>query len=93
MDFLHRLKAKYRHKTEKKYAKVIKRRQLNFTCDEDIIIGIRILAAALEVPLYVIAEHSLQVGAYQVLRAAKNPEKRHKLEEHLVKSHLLGDEL
>jgi len=93
MNLLHRLKAKYRHRIEKKYAKTIKRRQLNFNCDEDIIIGIKFLAAILEVPYYVIGEHLLQVGSYHVLTVIKEPEKRHKLQEHLVKVHLLGDEL
>ena len=93
MQLLHRLKAKYHHRIEKKYAKVIRRRQLNFNCGEGIIIGIKLLAAILEVPRYVIAEHLLQLGSYHVLTVINDKGKRQKLQEHLVKVHLLGDEL
>jgi len=93
MHLLHRLKAIYRHKLERKYAKTIKRKQLNFNCSEDIILGVQFLAAVLEIPRYVIAEHLLQLGSYHVVKAIKDPEKRDKLVEHLVKVHLLGNEL
>ena len=42
---------------------------------------------------YVIGEHILQLGTYHVLAAINDPEKRQKLQEHLVKVHLLTDEL
>ena len=93
MDLLHRLKAKYHHIIEKKYIKTIKRKQFNLTMAEDIILGVKLIAAILEVPLYVACEHILQVGSHQVLKAISDPEKRQKLTEHLVKVHLLGDEL
>lgn len=93
MELLHRLKAKYRHKIEKKYIKAIKRKQLNFNCDEDIIIGIRFLAAVLEVPRYVLAEHLLQLGSYHLIEVIKDLKKREKLVEHLVRVHLMGSEL
>lgn len=93
MQLLERLKAKYRHKVEKKYTKIIKRKQLNFSCSEDIIDGIRLLALILEVPRYVLAEHLLQLGSYYLIEVIKDPGKREKLVEHLVKVHLLGDEL
>ena len=60
---------------------------------EEIILGVKLIAAILEVPMYVACEHILQVGNYQVLKAINDPEKRQKLKEHLVKVHLLGDEL
>jgi len=93
MELLHRLKAKYRHKIEKKYAKAINRKQLNFNCSEDIILGVKFMAAILEVPRYVIAEHLLQVGSYHLIGVIKDRQRREKLAEHLVKVHLLGDEL
>ena len=93
MQLLHRLKAKYRHKIERKYAKVIKRRQFNLTIAEEVIIGVKAMAAILEVPRYVITEHLLQIGTYHTLKAAKDTQKREKLVEHLVKVHLLGNEL
>jgi hypothetical protein len=93
MELLHLLKAIYRHKIERKYPKAIERRQFNITCSQDIIVGVKFIAAILEVPYYVIAEHMLQVGSYHILKAAKDPQQREKLVEHLVKVHLLGDEL
>jgi hypothetical protein len=41
----------------------------------------------------VITEHLLEVGAYFVSKAIKDTENRRKLQEHLVKGHLLGKEL
>ena len=93
MQLLHRLKAKYRHKIERKDAKVIKRKQFNITCSQDIVFAVKAMAAVFEVPYYVIAEHMLQVGAYYILKAIEDAQKREKLVEHLVKVHLLGDEL
>ncbi len=72
---------------------MIKRKQFNLTMAQDIVLGVKLIAAGLEVPMYVACEHILQVGSYQLLKALKNPEKRQKLTEHLVKVHLLGDEL
>ena len=93
MELLHRLKAKYRHRIERKRTKVIERRQFNTTCSRDIIFGVKSIAAILEVPYYVVAEHMLQVGTYHIVKAIEDPQKREILVEHLVKVHLLGDEL
>lgn len=93
MQVIHRLKAKYRHRNEKKYVKAIKRQQLNFNCSEDIIEGIRVIAAILEVPRYILFEHLLQLGSYHMVKAINDPKNREKLISHLVEVHLLGDEL
>lgn len=93
MQLFHRLKAKYSHKVEKKYTKTVKRQQLNVNCSEDIIDAVRFIAITLEVPLYVVAEHLLQVGLYHLLEGVKDPKNREKLISHLVEVHLLGDEL
>ena len=93
MDLLHRLKAKYHHIIEKRYIKTIKRKQFNLTIAEDVILGVKLLSAILQVPRYVITEHLLQVGSYYILTAIKHEDKRRTLEEHLVKTHLLGGEL
>jgi hypothetical protein len=93
MRLSHRLKAKYRHKIEKKYAKTIKRKQLNFNYSEDIILGVQFMVAILEVLRYVIAEHLLQLGSYHLIGVMKDRERREKLAEQLVKVHLLGGEL
>ena len=78
MGLLRILKAKYHHKVEKKYLRLTKRRQFNMNIAEEIIEAVRLMASALEVPRYVIAEHLLQVGAYNVLNAIKDMENRQK---------------
>ena len=93
MQLFHSLKAKYRRKPEKKYAKIIKRQQLNFNCSEGIIDALQFIAVILEVPRYVLAEHLLQLGSYHVAKANRDPKKRERQVEHLVQVHLLGDEL
>jgi len=93
MQIINRLKAGYHQIFEKKHMKSIKSKQFNLTMAEDIILGVKLIAAILEVPYYVACEHLLQVGSYQVLKAIDDPEKLQKLTEHLVKVHLLGDEL
>jgi len=93
MTLFHRLKAKYHHIIENKYIKAIKRKQYNLTISEEIISNIKLIAAILEVPQYVVCEHVLQVGMYHVGKVLNDPEKRQKLIDHLVQVHLLGDEL
>jgi hypothetical protein len=92
MGFLSKLKVRYHHKVERNYLKLRRRRQFNLTIDQEIIEAVKLLAIALEVPRYVITEHLLQVGAYCVLRSIRNNDNRQKLQEHLVKAHLLGSE-
>ena len=58
---------------------------------QDIILGVKLIAAILEVPLYVACEHILQVGTKHLLQGIIKPESREKLKEHLVKAHLIGD--
>ena len=93
MTVFHRLKAKYHHIIEKKYTKTIERKQYNLTISEDIIKVIKYLSHVLEVPQYVVCEHVLQVGMYQLSYILNDPDKRQKLINHLVQVHLLGDEL
>ena len=93
MNIINALKTKYYHSTGQKYTKTIRRKQFNLTMSEEIIRVVRLIAAILGVPKYIACEHILQVGSYQVLQAINDPEWRDKLKEHLVKVHLLGDEL
>jgi len=93
MDLSHTLKAKYLHEIERKYATIIQGKQFNITCSRDIIVGVKLMEAGLQLPYYVIAEHLFQVGTCHIPRATKDPQKREKLVEHSVKVHLLGDEL
>ena len=93
MSIISRLKAKYHHSIARKYIKTVKRKQFNLTIAEEVITGVKLLASILHVPRYVITEHLLQVGSYHILAAIKDEDKKKKLEEHLVKVHLLGSEL
>ena len=93
MDVISRFKAKYHHTVERKYIKTIKRKQFNLTIAEEIIVGVKLIAAILKVPKYVACEHILQVGSYHLLKALNDPEEREKLKKHLVEVHLLGNEL
>ncbi len=63
------------------------------TIDAELVLGVKLLAAILKVPRYVITEHLLQVGSYHILQALEDPEKRQELEKHLIEVHLLGTEL
>jgi len=63
------------------------------TIDAELISVVRLLAQVLEVPRYVLTEHALQLGCYQIHAASKDPERRQQLQEHLVEVHLLGTEL
>ena len=93
MSIIGRIKAKYHHRISSKYIKTIKRKQFNLTMAEEIIVGVKLIAAIFEVPMYVACEHILQVGSYHLLKAMNDPEKLEQLKEHLVEVHLLGDEL
>ena len=66
-----------------------KRKVFGFPCDQGVALGVRILAAHLEVPIYVVAEHLLQIGASLALPALEDEELRTELQEHLVNEHLL----
>jgi len=93
MNVISWLEARYRRSIDKKHEKAIRRRQFNMMVDERIALGVKALAAILEVPRYVITEHMLQVGSYHILQALEDPEKREELEKHLIQMHLLGSEL
>ena len=86
------LKAYYRT-IGRKYNKSVKRKQFNLTIDEEIIREVKYIAAILDVPYYVACEHMLQVGSYHIIQSLNVVESREKLKEHLVKVHLLGNEL
>lgn len=93
MSIISWLEARYHSILERKHARAIKRRQFNMTIAEETIVGVKFLAAILEVPQYAVTEHLLQVGCYHILQALKDPQKRQGLEQHLIDVHLLGTEL
>ena len=93
MGTLGRFLAKYHQLLDRRHAKTIKRKQFNMTIDEGLVLAVKLLAETLEVPRYVVTEHALQLGCYQIYAASKDPERLRELQEHLVKVHLLGSEL
>ena len=93
MDLLSGFTTKYRQLLDRRHVKAIRRRQFNMTIDAGLVMGVKLLAAILKVPRYVIVEHLLQVGSYHILQALEDPEKRQELEKHLIDVHLLGNKL
>ena len=93
MGILRGLMTKYRQLLDRRHVKAVRRRQFNMTIDAQLVLGVKFLAIILKVPRYVIVEHLLQVGSYHILQALEDPEKRQELEKHLVKGHLLSNEL
>jgi|WetSurMetagenome_2_1015567.scaffolds.fasta_scaffold184786_2 hypothetical protein len=85
---LFRTVKRYKRKLEKRFSHK-KRTQLNFACDEKIVTGIKMLAKELEVPMYPLLEHLLQLGASEVLEITKNDHLKEELCRHLVQEHLL----
>ena len=93
MDLLSGFTTKYRQLLDRKHVKAIKRRQFNMTIDVKLVRSVKLLAAILKVPCYVLTEHMLQVGCYYILQALNDSEKRQELKKHLIEVHLLGTEL
>jgi len=87
MQFIRR-KA-YKHRLERQFYPQ-KRKQLNFNCDESIVLVVKLLASILECPFYCLAEHIMQVGAEEVLKQIQGG-KKEELQRHLVDTHLLAD--
>ena len=93
MDVLRGFITKYHRLTDRRHVKTIRHKQFNMTIDVELARRVKILAAILKVPCYVITEHILQVGSYYIWQALKDPRNREELEKHLVEVHLLGSEL
>ena len=80
---------RYKRRLEKKFTKQIRRGQFNFACDERIILGLKMMAQCLEAPVYVVAEHTLQLGASELMVIVEDEALRERLCRHLVEDHLL----
>lgn len=62
-----RLLRKYARRLQSRFVpKAISRRQLNITIDNKLILGLKFAAKDLEFPVYVIAEHCLQLGLQEI---------------------------
>jgi len=66
-----------------------KRKVFGFLCDPNLAFGVRFIAADLEVPIYTVAEHLLQLGVAQMYPALEDEEHKKELQEHLINEHLL----
>ena len=84
---------RYKRKLEKRFGQDISRKQLNFACDERLILLLKILAKELEVPIYTLAEHLLQLGGSEVAILMEDEELRNQLCHHLAKHHLSEPEV
>jgi hypothetical protein len=87
-----RLVKRYKKKLEKQFIKQNGRDQWNFACDKRISIAIKMLAKELEIPIYPLCEHILQLGMSEVVIATENENLKEELCRHLVQSHLLVPE-
>lgn len=67
----------------------ISRRQLNITIDNKLILGLKFAARDLEVPIYVVAEHCLQLGLQEVYLERHDKAFKANLQQHLQRNHLL----
>ena len=65
------------------------RKVFGFLCDPKLALGVKLIAADLKVPIYVVAEHLLQLGIVQMHPALEDDDAKEKLQEHLINHHLL----
>jgi hypothetical protein len=64
------------------------RRVFGFACSPDIHAQMKLLAGELQVPVFALAEHCLQLSVGLVAKAKENPEERELLRKHLVEVHV-----
>ena len=86
-----RIKTAYQVLTEAETKKIV-RRQYNMMIAYDVVLGVKVLAAALKVPQYILCEHIMELGSNLLLESVKTPEQQQKLKEHLISVHRLGQE-
>ena len=80
---------RYKNRLARRFSKEIKRKQFNFFCDRRIIIILKAFAGRLEVPVYVLAEHCLELALSEVDELTKDDALKDGLSRHLVREHLL----
>ena len=89
-----RICRKYKRKFRSKFVrKEIARRQFNIICDERLIEALKFSARYLEVPVYVITEHAIQLGLHEIHLEKHDAAYKENLQRHLIKHHLLVDNL
>ena len=82
------LKKRYKKRIQKKFES-ISRVQVNFMCDNQLATRLKVLAHALEVPIYPLIEHLLQLGLSEAAIIATDEALRERFCHHLVEDHLL----
>ena len=69
------------------------RKVFGFNCDQSLAQGVRLTARAIEFPIYVVAEHALQIGMATIAPILGDEKAREELEYHLQADHLLQKNL
>jgi hypothetical protein len=80
---------RYKRSLAKRFQQQDGRRQLNVNCDQQVIVFLKALASTLEVPIYVLAEHCLEMGLAEVRAEMQDVALKDRLCRHLVEGHLL----
>ena len=80
---------RYRKWLKKIFGKEIPRRQLNFPCDRNLILILKIMAKRLECPIFCVAEHCLQLGLGELATITTDDALKSQLSRHLIQNHLL----
>jgi hypothetical protein len=80
---------RYKRRLSRRFRKEIKRQQFNFYCDWKVVVTLKAFAHKLEVPVYVLTEHCLQLGVLEVIDLMEDEALNDQLCRHLVRDHLL----
>jgi hypothetical protein len=64
------------------------RRVFGFACSPDTHVQMKMLAGELQIPIFALAEHSLQLLAVLIAKAIENNEERDQLRRHLIEAHV-----
>jgi len=80
---------RYKKRVSRRFSKEIKRQQFNFCCDWSITVTLKAFAHKLEVPVYFVTEHCLQLGLLEVIDLMQDEALKDQLCRHLVRDHLL----
>lgn len=64
------------------------RRVFGFPCSPDIPAQLRMLAGELQVPIYALAEHALQLSVGLIAKMKENPEENEQLKRHIIEIHV-----
>ena len=69
------------------------RKVFGFQCDQGLAQGVRLTAKAIEFPIYVVAEHVVQIGLTEIMPLLNDEKARADLDYHLRADHLLQKNL